>query len=150
MSEESRNAGTTVPRAMFWTIMINGIIGFIAITSFIFAIPSVEDAVNDPSGFSMIYVFTLSGGTNGAICLVMIQLVLIMVGNIAFQAATARQTFAVSPLQIRLVRLLADRLASSPETEVCLSHSGLARSTQNFICQSTQSSLAPHLPSSCL
>lgn len=94
MAEETKAAGLSVPRAMFWTVIINGIIGLIATISFIFAIPSVSDAVNDPSGFSMIYVFNLAAGTNGAICLTMVQLVLLMFGNIAYQAATARQTFA--------------------------------------------------------
>jgi hypothetical protein len=81
---------------MIWTIAINAILELIATVSFIFAIPSVTDAVSDPSGFTMIYVFRLAGGVKGVICLVMIQLVLIMLGNISSQAAVARQTFAVS------------------------------------------------------
>jgi hypothetical protein len=96
LSEECKHSGLTVPRTIFWTIMINGTMGFLACVSFIFAIPSVEDAISDPSGFSMVYVFRLCGGNAAVIGLVLIQLILITFGNISFQAAAARQTYAVS------------------------------------------------------
>jgi amino acid transporter len=95
ISEEVKYSGLTVPRAIFWTIILNGAMGLIATVSFIFALPSVEKAINDPSGFSMIYVFRLCGGDAAAIGLVLIQLILITFGNISYQAATSRQSFAV-------------------------------------------------------
>lgn len=52
-SEEVQDSGLTVPRTIFWTILINGLLGLIAAISFVFAMPSVEAALNDPSGFSM-------------------------------------------------------------------------------------------------
>ncbi|KAK1811741.1 hypothetical protein LTR12_013876 [Friedmanniomyces endolithicus] len=65
MSEEVRDAGLSVPRAMIGSILLNGIIGFIALIPFLFALPSIDDA-----------------------------LLILMVGNVAYQAATGRQTFA--------------------------------------------------------
>ncbi|KAK3115166.1 hypothetical protein LTR53_005765 [Teratosphaeriaceae sp. CCFEE 6253] len=74
MSEEVRDAGLSVPRAMIASILINAGIGFIALISFLFALPSIDDAINDPSGFPL--------------------LLLLMVSNVAYQASTGRQTFA--------------------------------------------------------
>lgn len=100
MSEEAKNSGMTVARAMVWSISINGLMGLIAVVSFVFAMPSLTDAINDPSGFPMIYVYRLAGGNDVAICLVLIQLILCQFGNISYQASTARQTFAVNPMQL--------------------------------------------------
>jgi choline transport protein len=61
MSEEVRHAGLSVPRAMVWSIVINAGIGFVAVISFLFACPSVDDAVNDASGFPLVYVLNLAG-----------------------------------------------------------------------------------------
>ncbi|KAK3676608.1 hypothetical protein LTR78_003382 [Recurvomyces mirabilis] len=94
MSEECRDSGLTVPRAMIWSILINASMGFVAVVSFIFACPSVDDAVNDPSGFPMVYVLNLAGRPSLTIVIVFLNLLILMIGNVAYQASTARQTFA--------------------------------------------------------
>ncbi|KAK0269392.1 hypothetical protein LTR35_014881 [Friedmanniomyces endolithicus] len=94
MSEEVRDAGLSVPRAMIGSILLNGIIGFIALIPFLFALPSIDDAVSDPSGFPLVYVLNLAGMPNVTIALIFLQLLILMVGNVAYQAATGRQTFA--------------------------------------------------------
>ncbi|TKA83850.1 hypothetical protein B0A55_00119 [Friedmanniomyces simplex] len=94
MSEEVRDAGLSVPRAMIGSILLNGIMGFIALISFLFAVPSVDDAVNDPSGFPLVYVLNLANMPNVTVGLIFLQLLLLMVGNVAYQASTGRQTFA--------------------------------------------------------
>ncbi|KAK4550236.1 hypothetical protein LTR36_003203 [Oleoguttula mirabilis] len=94
MSEEVRDAGLSVPRAMFWTFWINGLMAFLVMISYVFAIADIEDAINDPSGFPVIYALRYAAGPTGAMVLVSIQLVLLMVGNTCYQASTARQTFA--------------------------------------------------------
>lgn len=94
MSEEVRDAGLSVPRAMIWSILINAGIGFVALISFLFALPDVDDAVNDPSGFPLVYVLNLAGMPNLTVGLIFLQLLLLMVGNVAYQASTGRQTFA--------------------------------------------------------
>ncbi len=94
MSEEVRDAGLSVPRAMIGSILLNGIIGFIALIPFLFALPSIDDAVSDPSGFPLVYVLNLAGMPNVTIGLIFLQLLILMVGNVAYQAATGRQTFA--------------------------------------------------------
>ena len=108
MAEEVKDSGLSVPRAIFWTIIINAMLGLIATITFIFVIPSLHDAINDPTGFSMIYVFGYWTGTNGAIALVLIQLVLVQVSNISYQAACSRLTFAVSLSVPRAFRIMAN------------------------------------------
>lgn len=46
MSEETRKAKSAVPRAMFWSIFINGCLGFVMVNVLISAMESVEDIVN--------------------------------------------------------------------------------------------------------
>lgn len=101
MSEEAQDAGMGVPRAMLGTFFINGVLGFGALIAYVFCIPSVEDALNDPSGFPFVYVLNLAMPPNedgvvadGTLVIFILFLLLIMVGNISYQASTARQTFA--------------------------------------------------------
>lgn len=94
MSEEVRDAGLSVPKAMIWTFFINGAMGFILIITYVFAIPSVDDALNDPTGYPALYIFQLALPTDGVIGMTVLLMFLLMVGNIAYQASTARQTFA--------------------------------------------------------
>jgi len=94
MSEECQGASLSVPRAMIGSNLINSAMGLIALISFLFAMPSVDDAVNDPSGFPLVYVLNLAGSPNLTAGLLFLQLLLLMVGNVAYQASTGRQTFA--------------------------------------------------------
>ncbi|KAK4990847.1 hypothetical protein LTR50_002214 [Elasticomyces elasticus] len=94
MSEEVTDAGLSVPRSMMWTFWVNGLMGFVLIITYIFCMPSVDDALHDPTGFPMIYVFNLAMPVEGTVVVVVLLLVLLMAGNISYNASTARQTFA--------------------------------------------------------
>jgi len=94
MSEEVLDAGLSVPRAMMWTFLLNALLGFIITIAFIFSIPSISDCLNDPSGFPLIYVLNLSLSPTGTLGMFILSLILLMLGNISYQASTARQTFA--------------------------------------------------------
>ncbi|KAL4894704.1 amino acid/polyamine transporter I [Aspergillus ambiguus] len=94
MSEEVRNAGRYVPLAMFWGFVINGILAFIIISTLLFAMPSVNNALNDPSGFPFIYVFKQAVSPAGVKGLTAIILIPVIFSNILFNASTARQTYA--------------------------------------------------------
>ncbi|KAK4997767.1 hypothetical protein LTR28_013877, partial [Elasticomyces elasticus] len=92
MSEEVTDAGLSVPRSMMWTFWVNGLMGFVLIITYIFCMPSVDDALHDPTGFPMIYVFNLAMPVEGTVVVVVLLLVLLMAGNISYNASTARQT----------------------------------------------------------
>ena len=62
----------------------------------LFAIPSVDDALNDPTGYPFLYVFQVAmpdavAGTN---ILTVIAVFLLMVGNVSFTASCARQAWS--------------------------------------------------------
>lgn len=62
--------------------------------TFVFALPNVTDAINDPSGFPVMYVFRQAMPTEGVIIITVMMIFLLLIGDISAQASTARQTFA--------------------------------------------------------
>lgn len=79
---------------MVWTVLGNGAMGFIALISFIFSTPSVPDALNDPSGFPLVYALNLRFSHSVTLGFVFMNWLLLMVSNVAYQASVSRQTFA--------------------------------------------------------
>lgn len=94
MAEEVKDAGRNVPLAIVWSYVGNGILALVFLISYLFAIPSVEDALNDDSGFPFIYVFHQAVSTGGVNALTIMVLVLVVASNVSFNASTSRQTFA--------------------------------------------------------
>jgi amino acid transporter len=94
MAEEVKDAGRNVPNAMFWSYVLNGLIALVFLITYLFCIPSVEAALNDPSGFPFIYVFKNAVSTGGVNALTIMVLILVIASNISFNASTSRQTFA--------------------------------------------------------
>jgi amino acid transporter len=66
----------------------------ILLITYLFSIESVDDALNDPSGYPFIYVFTTAVNTAGVNGLTIMILILVIAANISWNASTARQTFA--------------------------------------------------------
>lgn len=98
MSEEVSDAGLSVPRSMMWTFYINGSTGLVFLVSVLFAIPSVEEALADVTGYPFLYVFKLAmPDTNiGTNVLTVITVWLLMVGNVSFTASCARQAWSLA------------------------------------------------------
>jgi choline transport protein len=94
LSEEVRDAGLTIPRSMLWSYIVNSIMGFIFVISFVFAMPNVQDALNYPAGYPFFYVFTQTLPTNGVNAVTVLGILLLIGGNISINTSTARQTFA--------------------------------------------------------
>ncbi|KAJ5512918.1 Amino acid/polyamine transporter I [Penicillium fimorum] len=94
MSEEIKDAGRNVPRAMAWGYFINGIMAAILLVAYLFATPSVEDSLNDITGFPFLYVFKQATNTAGVNGLTAIILLPVIFSNIMFNASTSRQTWA--------------------------------------------------------
>ncbi|KAH8693565.1 amino acid/polyamine transporter I [Talaromyces proteolyticus] len=94
MSEEIKDAGRYVPIAMLWGYILNGFLALVLLIVFLFAIPSVDDALSDATGFPFLYVFgacTTTAGVNGLTALILIPVIF---SNILFNLSTARQTYA--------------------------------------------------------
>ncbi|KAE8377711.1 amino acid/polyamine transporter I [Aspergillus bertholletiae] len=94
MSEEVRDAGRYVPIAIVWGFFTNGAMAAVMVITYLFAMPSLEDALEDPTGFPFIYVFKNTVGTAGVNGLTAIILIPVIFSNILFNASTARQTYA--------------------------------------------------------
>lgn len=56
IAKELRDAGRTLPRAMIWTAIVDGVLGFVALVTFCMTIGDVETALNSPTGFACIDV----------------------------------------------------------------------------------------------
>ncbi|KAJ5089554.1 hypothetical protein N7532_008238 [Penicillium argentinense] len=94
MSEEVKDAGRNVPIAIAWGYFSNGIMATILLITYLFATPSVEDSLDDVTGFPFLYVFkqaTSVAGVNGLTAIILLPVIF---SNILFNASTSRQTFA--------------------------------------------------------
>lgn len=113
MAEEVKDAGVVVPRAMWWSFVINIPFTFGMVITYLFCMPSVADAVSDPTGFPFICkclnhhasidassltssdVFRQATGSAGGVTgLTIVILFLITMITISAFASTSRQTFA--------------------------------------------------------
>jgi amino acid transporter len=94
MAEEVRDADRYVPISLFWSYIGNSLMAIVFLTTYLFALPSVEDAIADPSGYPFLYVFKGAMGPAGVNTLTIIVLLVVSAANINFGASTARQTFA--------------------------------------------------------
>ncbi|KAF2112669.1 amino acid permease 2 [Lophiotrema nucula] len=94
MSEEIKDAGKTVPRAMIGSYVVNGILGLIFLVSYMFMMTDVETALNDPTGYPHIWVFSQAVSAGGVVALNVIPTILIFAGTLSFNLSTSRQTWA--------------------------------------------------------
>ena len=82
--------------AMLWSFFLNGIVGFIVLISFLFAIPSIDELLDptiNTSGYAIWYVLKQAAG-KGAIPIMLIIVGVVGTGVVDSQASTSRQAFA--------------------------------------------------------
>lgn len=95
MAEELKNAPKTLPRAMIWTVLANGGMGFIMVVTFLYTMGDPEVALASPTGFPIIQVFLGATGSNSATsALTSILIILGIAGNLTNMAGASRQMFA--------------------------------------------------------
>ena len=94
MSEEIKDAGITVPRAMVWSYLLNPGLGFVFLISFLFAVTDLEAALNDETGYQFLTVFASAVNKDGVNGLTSIVTLLIFAGTLSFNLSTSRQTWA--------------------------------------------------------
>jgi choline transport protein len=92
MAEEVPDAGITVPQAIFWPYILNGAMGLVFLITFLFAMPSVDDALG--YDYTFFYVYQQALPTAGVQVLVALILVIFYGGSLNINASAARQTFA--------------------------------------------------------
>lgn len=94
MSEEVKDAGIVVPRAIISSYVVNGFMGLILLITYLFCIPSIDDALSDATGYPFLYVFRSSMSTGAVNALTALVLVLVAASNIDFGTSASRQAYA--------------------------------------------------------
>ncbi|KAK5193573.1 polyamine transporter tpo5 [Exophiala xenobiotica] len=94
ISEEVSDAGLTVPRVMWWSFVLNVLLGILMLITMLFCIGTLDDAVHAEVPYLQLFVNT--GSNAVAFALTIILLVLIFSGNITALATTSREVFAFS------------------------------------------------------
>ncbi|KAH7254767.1 hypothetical protein FSOLCH5_011247 [Fusarium solani] len=93
MSEETRKAKSAVPRAMFWSIFMNGVLGFIMVNVLISAMGSVEDMLNEASPILAI-IMSVTGSEKATTAMITGLFVISFSVNLANIASVSRLTWA--------------------------------------------------------
>jgi amino acid transporter len=77
---------------MVWSYVLNGFMATIILVTYLFAIPSLDDALD--SDFPFVYVFQECLSPAGVNALTILIMLLVIAANIDYNASTSRQTFA--------------------------------------------------------
>jgi choline transport protein len=100
MSEEIKDAGVTVPKAMVGSYLLNGALGVVFLVSFLFSIVDLDGAINDDTGYPFLFVFRNAFSLPAVNVLSAIVIILIFAGTLSYNLSTSRQTWAVSVISI--------------------------------------------------
>lgn len=94
-SEELVDAAKVIPQSMLWTLLCNGLLGFIMIITFCFTAGDLESMIVPRTGDPYIEVFRNATGSNHS-ATVMAVIVVIMAGfcHLTMVATASRQLFA--------------------------------------------------------
>lgn len=94
-AEEIRDASRVLPWAMVWTLLLNGVSGFIMVITFAYCLGPLEDAITPPYFFAFIGTFyNATGSHTGATIMTCIITVLTLCSAISNVATGSRQMFA--------------------------------------------------------
>lgn len=93
MSEETRSAKLSVPRAMFWSIFTNGILGFVMVIVILVSMGSVDEALTSAMPINTI-LLQITKSTTATSVLIGGQVVMGFGVTIAAVASVSRLTWA--------------------------------------------------------
>jgi choline transport protein len=79
---------------MLWGYVSNGIMGIITVVTICFALPDLDSALADETGYPFIYAFMSAMNTAGTVVLSSGLLLLIFASNVSYLAGASRETFA--------------------------------------------------------
>ncbi|KAK2732677.1 hypothetical protein FQN55_003956 [Onygenales sp. PD_40] len=95
MSEEVRRAKKAVPRSMFWTVALNGVLAYGIIITILFTMGPISDIVNASSPIMHIF-YHATGSLSAATALICGLVIISFAVNLASIASTSRLTWAWS------------------------------------------------------
>ena len=95
MSEEVKDASTTLPRAMMSAFCFNALLGFVMAITLSFTLGDVESILASPTGYPFIQLFyNTTGSLAGASVLVVIVILTLISAAIAEVATASRQLWS--------------------------------------------------------
>ncbi|KAJ9630757.1 hypothetical protein H2203_001281 [Taxawa tesnikishii (nom. ined.)] len=94
MSEEIKDAGRTVPKAMVGSYLLNGALGLVFLITYLFCITDLEGALNDDTGYPHLFVFRNAFSLPATNTLSAIVIILIYAGTLSYNISTSRQTWS--------------------------------------------------------
>ena len=96
MSEEVKDAATSIPRTMMSVYIINMCLILPAIITIVYHIPDLDAALNDTTTYPALYVLKQSMSVGWVTVMLVIITVVNMASNIVYLAAVTRDLFAFS------------------------------------------------------
>ncbi|KAF2766876.1 amino acid transporter [Teratosphaeria nubilosa] len=97
MSEELQDASKSLPRAMIWTAIINGALGFVMICTFCMVVGDLDTVLKTPTGYPFIQVFyNVTHSIAGTVVMTTILITLLLFGCVTNFATSSRQLWAFS------------------------------------------------------
>ena len=95
MSEEIKDASITLPRAMMWTVVINGSLGFVMLVTLCFCLGDVDTILSNPNVMPFVQSFLIATESHaGTSVMTTILIILTVCGCITNVATASRQMFA--------------------------------------------------------
>ncbi|TVY83619.1 putative amino-acid permease [Lachnellula suecica] len=94
ISEEVEDASINIPRAMWWSYILNVVMGLAMLITILFCIGDLDAASN--TGAPYLILFQNTGSNAVALVLLVILLILLFAGNITALATTSREVWAFS------------------------------------------------------
>lgn len=94
VAEEVEDASINVPRAMWWSYVLNAALGVIMLIVMLFCIGPLEDVLKAQSPYLVLFLNT--GSDSMAFVLLVVLFILIALGNITALATTSREIWAFS------------------------------------------------------
>ena len=97
MAEEIQNAAVVVPRAIIFSIFLNGTLGLGMALALLFCIGDIDDALYTPTGFPFMEIFYQAvQNLTGAALMVSIVIALSLCATVGIAASASRQLWAFS------------------------------------------------------
>jgi choline transport protein len=95
MSEEIRNPAVNVPRAMVFSVLLNGCLGFGMLIATLFCIGNVETVLASATHYPFMEIFRQAvGSVSGALTMASLITILNICATISFVATASRMTWA--------------------------------------------------------
>ena len=95
MSEEIQNANINVPRSIFVSMLLNGAMGFAILLATLFGVGDITAALNSPTNYPFIEIFTQATGSNGGgTGMSAVIIIMVFAATIGFTATSSRMIWA--------------------------------------------------------